>query len=489
MENLTKAFSSLNASSREESQLAKYFVVTRAIEKVANPSSKESVLVGLKGIGKTAAFRYFSEFGSSSDILISLAPSTYAIHLQKVSYSPEACSHQFEYEIAVELLSKFVSEKKNLGGKVSHALFREAEKHKDTFVGKLTKFGGRVTGVSILGCGLQLSDPKVSILTGLKGRKDELAAISTLCKVCDAGVTMKLVIDDPEEIFSAAESIDENLIGGLIIAGARLNELSNNLKIIILIKSHVFETISESVGDLDKYPGRDTRLWWSPQELQQAISRRVAHFCKLKKVPWYKTVFGNEFEEAELDKLFEYILPNIRNGPRDLILWFQLALDSAEKEGRKCITYDDFQAVFPDMSRKSLRTLGAIYKKKYDGLPKFIKSLFGGATDKEFTPAQLVKHIQNLMLNNLDYQRLMSLPWLGSTPSYDQPEILFRCGLLGYKWKNKKILPYMDSYELEKFQNAESYFLIPALVPSVQTVGHGAPTSPSAKKGSKKTSK
>ncbi len=460
---LGKAFASLDASPTKEPNLEKHFVWTRAITQIRERDRQDCILVGLKGIGKTAAFRSLTEFGQMPDVLVALSPENYALELRKSDLSAPSYSHEFEYEITLELLRK-LKEVKPAG--LPQRTLRDASQHLKIFAAAVAQLGGRIRSVSVLGSGLSISDPNVQTVSGLTAREDALKARTTLVNACEAGVRMLLVIDDPEVVFSSSGTVDSNLLGGLCLAVGTISSLSRNLKAILLMKSHVYSPVSAAVSDRDKFQNLVVRLWFSAEELKQVVAKRINFFCE--EPNWQARLFGPSISAPSLEKIWgETLLPNLRNGPRDLVYWLSLACSRASEAGREFINEQDLQVTLPRASRESLETLGATYAETYPQLKKVLAAIFKTSARSVFTLRSLSSHIDNLLASDRDYQALHTIPWVAEQTSFSMPELLFRCGTLAIRDGGRWVFPYSPEYHEGTFEDADKVRLAPALVPAV----------------------
>src|ERR1041384_5126928 len=86
--------------SAQKISLKSYFTKTTAIDNLARFDSQGVIAVGLKGIGKTAAFRYFTEFEEITDVVIGIDTEKYTLYLPQKDLNYEVCRKQFQHDIA-----------------------------------------------------------------------------------------------------------------------------------------------------------------------------------------------------------------------------------------------------------------------------------------------------------------------------------------------------------------------------------------------------
>jgi hypothetical protein len=301
--------------SADDTRLGGYHVVTPAVRDLAAFKSAQGLAVGLKGIGKTAAYRYLVEFDKKTpDVTVGIDSNNYSLYLVNKDLKYDACRKQFRHDIILEALRAFSDSSEGVQDKVPASLVKAAKKQVKSYAAMLGKLGANLQGlsVSILGCGFTLplaSQQPVAI--GLRTNKEIGSALDTLKDICSAGVRIRIVIDDPENVFSASNELDVPLVGGLCLAALELADLIPNLKVIVLLKTHVYYPVVSRVDDLRGYPDHMGRLSWDVDTLTSVVNDRLR---------WTQTKWSDVFEpdEAAGRRLVRDMCGKVRNGPRDL---------------------------------------------------------------------------------------------------------------------------------------------------------------------------
>jgi hypothetical protein len=455
---LRNAFSTFTAVKSNEPNLINYFVHTNSIKKIKE-SKNICIVSGLKGIGKTATFRELTEFDRNSDIIIDISPDMYSLNLPSVDLRSVIYSNEFEFELAIELLQKFIT-RSELHIRIDPKLVKEAKSHVKTFIDDLKSLGGRIKGISVLGCGFDLSDPKTKILTGLKGRNNEFAALETLKKIANAGITMRIVIDDPEEVFLSSTTVIPEILGGLWLACARLNLLSEKLHCYILMKTHIFDLTRTNTADLDKYPNSYINICWEAEDLKNLIQNRIIDFTKCTISEWENQLFG-KIHQREKEKIYNYLFSNLRNGPRELITWIYYAFEYLETTKEEHLNLESLKNTVSNLSSNSFNYFNSSNGEEFKEIGSLIKIIFENNSEKEFTKAEFTDRIRDLLFNNDDFQKLQKKhTWIQSTVSYSFAEIFFRVGALNIIDTNE-IYPFMCKYNLDSFNKAKKIKLTP----------------------------
>lgn len=457
---LKDAFNSYSATNQHEPNLKEYFVETESIKKIKN-SSTICVISGLKGIGKTATFRNLTEFDKATEIIVDISADKYALSLNGGDQRAITYSHEFEYEIAIEFLRKVI-ELKELHSRIKPAILKEARNCVSTFIDDLKDLGGRLNSISVLGCGLSLSDPKAKILTGLKGRENEVKAIETLKEICDRGVRMRLVIDDPEEVFFSGLNLDVQLLGGLWLAVANLNSLSKNFRAYLLLKTHIHDLIFNNTADLDKFPNSHTKICWTRESLEKLITQRLKYFHNIKKVE-IKNQFWNKNESQEdIEKCYEFIFSNLRNGPRELITWLYSALEYNEEKKKNYLDFEALQSTIGTLSKNSFQFFNASNSEEFQDIGSFVQIIFEGIENDPISKRDLTLRIREIQQGSKDFQNLERKNlWIQTTSSKKFTEIMFRIGAINILLAGKEIFPFMCEYTTDNLDKSEYVKLTP----------------------------
>jgi len=333
-----------------------------------------------------------------------------------------------------------------------------ARKEQKAYLDAVKQFIGRGVGVSALGFGLSLGKAETPVLVGLRSEKDVHSEYDTLSAICLAGVKVRIVVDDPEQVFSASRSLDEDLVGGFCLAAIRLSDAIPNLKIIGLLKTHVYQPVLRSVDDLTRYPEHMIRLRWTPDELLELLQRRIM----AEHQKW-----TDLFEKSEADSrgLIRSELKNItRNGPRDLLRTLDLAFQKS-RTGR--VGKSELGEARERAAQDSLDELTSAYNNLYPQLGDVIRAVFRDSASRSYTIRELREHVQTLMVNDHDMKALSKLKWLQSRSSQTLPELFFEIGIVALESGETLTLPYEGGYTLDQFRRAESIRLVPALVAAI----------------------
>jgi hypothetical protein len=440
-----------------DDHLSRYITRTTAIGALSDYTSRAVVAVGLKGVGKSSAFRLLTEFGKHpEEVIVGINPDKFSLHLTNKDLSYTTYRKQFEHDIVIEALRAIVDRKTVLETQFSgiSPLITKAQ-HELTSYGKaVKKFFERDLGISVLGFGLNVGKAQSPVLVGLLPQKEVTSAHNTLADICSSGVKVRIVVDDPEQVFSASRTLDVDLVGGFCLAAIRLSNTIANLKIIALLKPHIYQPVLRSVDDLTRYSDHMTRLIWTADELLSVIQNRLDATGQ----KWTDVFDGSESAGKKLVK--EELHSMTRNGPRDLLRTLDVAFQKSTtgKIGRTSLT-----AARERAAQDSLDELTSAYNALYVDFGDVVKAVFRSNAEKRFTVAELRDHIQGLMVNDHDMKALSKLKWMQSRSSQTLPELLFEVGTLALEHARKLTLPFEENYTLDGFRRADKICLAPAL--------------------------
>lgn len=442
--------------------LSSYFTQTKAIEELAAASSEHVVAVGLKGIGKSSAFRYLTEFSiPSEDVVIGINSDKFTLHLPNKDLHYSTCRKQFEHDIVQEALRGITTHKATLARPQLKHLVSKARNEVNAYLEAVREFAGRFNGISLLGVGFTLAKADAPVLVGLRQDRDVASALETLRSICASGVRVRIVVDDPEQVFSAGRVLDTHLIGGFCLAAIRLAQAIPNLKIIALLKTHIYQPVLRDVDDMRKYPDHMSRLQWTADELVQLVERRL----RATKTRWTDVFEGSE---AQGQALVSNDMAKVsRNGPRDLIHHIDLALRLA---GSGKLGPKELQRSRRDASVDSLGELESAYSSQYPSLGDVVRAIFRDSPQAAHDLRKMALHVQTLLIKDPDMKALSRLRWMQHQTSQTLPNLLFETGVLALECKGAWILPYEKAYTSDAFKGATTVRLVPALVDAVGNV-------------------
>lgn len=462
---LRSAFETLDA--RDDEHLGEYFYVTEAVGTLLKPL-EANIAVGLKGVGKTATFRYLTEYESSKGIVVGINEYTHSLHLPRRDLHYSTCRTQFEIDLVMDALRAVDEHRTSLKGVCDRTLLDQAHNQFNSYQQLLEKYLGWFGGGSVLGCGFTLKKQNTPVVVGLTRTNTAQGADRLLKSLCDAGVKIRIVVDDPENVFSASTELDAHLVGGFLLAAIKLSRLSKNLKVIALLKTHVYSPVVRLVEDLPKYPDQWTRLSWSPASLKSLVMERLRWSKKIARTKSESVSLRQLFEvqsESQAEATLEDMISVVRTGPRDLLYWLSKSLEVAAKNGRERIAGPDVKKSLTDASLRSFQELEAAHHSLYPNIGELIRTVF--KTRKSFSVPDFVKHLSDLRVRNSDMKNLSRMEWMQRQTASKLPFRLLEAGALGFDVQGQRILPYSSDYTAENLLQAEKVYLCPMLTAAI----------------------
>jgi hypothetical protein len=439
----------------QDDTLSEYVVQTNVVHQLARFDAPAHIAVGLKGIGKSSAFRYLTDFDPTADVVVAIAPKTHSSGIPDRRLNFAACMKQFEQDIVIEALRAVDTKSTELKAKgVDSGLLKKAAGQVRSYKEALSKAAGRLRGggVSILGCGFTVTRGDAPTLMGLATAKDLSDPKSVLADLCNRGLKIRIVVDDPELVFSDSQDLDPHLVGGFLLAGLAVSREVPNFKVIAFVKTHVYHPVRDAIEDFSKYPDHQSRLGWTVPELEQVVGRRL----KWANTSW-RALFSAKDEKGAFAQAAK-MAQEIRNGPRDLLRWLDLSL---QKSPHGAITSDHLTASKRQMSKDSLKEMESAHAATYPKVGAVVRAVFGSSTDKQFTRATLHQHIAKLLVGDERLKALSTLTWMQRQSSDTLADVFLEVGALGIRGRSNTILPYSPQYDQDAFEEASAVFLVP----------------------------
>jgi hypothetical protein len=448
--------------SADDAKLSGYYVVTPAVQGLAAFESNQGLAIGLKGIGKTAAYRYLAEFDTKTpDIIVGIDSNKYSLYLTNKDLKYDACRKQFRHDLVLEGLRAFSDSSKAVRERIAPSVAKAAAKQVKSYTAMLGKLKANLQGmnISILGSGFTLPLASQSpVAIGLRTNSEIESALETLKAICDAGIRIRIVIDDPENVFSATNELDVPLVGGLCLAALELAKLIPNLKVIVLLKTHVYYPVLSRVDDLRGYPDHIGRLSWNEERLTSVVQGRLR---------WTGTKWTDVFtgSESEARTMVQDMCRKVRNGPRDLLRWMDLTLQLA---GGGKVSKSTVEKARKKSSLDALAELEAAHAETYPKIGAVLRIVFRGNGDRNFALHELRKTVEGLWLKDPEMMALTKLPWMQRESAFTLPELFFRVGALALCNGKHPVLPYEDEYDVATFESCSHLSLVPALTESLK---------------------
>jgi hypothetical protein len=247
-----------------------------------------------------------------------------------------------------------------------------------------------------------------------------------------------ILIDDIDSVFTS-DSIESSLrfVEGLIYAASDLSvrAFRKSVWILLLLRSEIYEELTRKATELDKEVTYIWEIVWDAEALKKCLAERIRWAFKEKKgkASWkYWSLLFDVSSEKDVEKLQNYLLERIINGPRDLLLLVELSRKTACKHSANKMKLKHIQESEYDYGKIKLRQITSNFQRIYWEIDRVIDRLFRKG-QQFYTRAGLEKHINdNLLTDPVARDDFKELKWLRTCSSFLFIQILYRIGCIGY---------------------------------------------------------
>ena len=273
-----------NTEARSDSDFHLYDVKTAALAQLLDPKGRAYLAIGLKGVGKSAAFKVLSR-EAGTEIVHAFDAETYQIS-EEAKPRP---TRQYIREIRGELVFQAVRDlvhrarqNPTFASEIPDDLYQRAEILNDNLWEKIKDVVNEVGGISILGFGItrRAAGKRSKGSLGEQISSEDYGEAVDILRRLGNSVHFRTVIDDPESLFTVNDKINANMVAAVCIAANELTKKLPNLRIIILLKPNVFDTLLR-IDEFVSIPiDVRVRLSWTKAELKAVVRKRAesAHF-------------------------------------------------------------------------------------------------------------------------------------------------------------------------------------------------------------------
>ncbi len=421
------------ADGREDHDVLQYKINTSSIARCRAPGVPPAILLGLKGIGKSTAFKILTSEEKKDFLVGGFAPGAERFrslpHVQ-----PELFRERFYVLFLITILAIFdenvdVSKKKTKEESALSVLRAKLL----PIASSIKTNAGRLKGLNIAGFGatFDLGSDEHSGLDGF----DRANAEKKITSFKDKKLFVRIFIDDPEQALPVGDQGNDALIGLLLAANEINVNLSGVAGITVLLKTHVFQKIADNEELSNIFQTQRDFLCWTDTELLKAIEQRLS---------FAKCAFEDVFADSR-ETLTKSVITSLRNGPRDLFVWIALA---GERAGAGKISIKNFGETKRAAGEFSIRQITSAYSGVLRSVPQILKLIF--RDDKEMRMDALVAHVVSLRTNNEQFIELTRNSPLDY--SIDYVRFLLDAGTMRVEYQGRVIGPYEREY-FEKLEH------------------------------------
>jgi hypothetical protein len=479
-------------SAERDDNLSAYFYDNGVLASaIASPTG--FLLLGRKGAGKPALFKYFEEnradFLQPDDILLPQSFEDYNWNIHAVlADETKAASMIYKqswkfviYAEAVKALAVYYSSKGDTPKKIRNAA-RMLEKLFDTPAPSIYQLIGRkmldLSKVKLPSAGLDLEDGDFDGISADAGEVsfESIKANPTLKQKLTENVdnitalleSALLNTNDSPRVFVCFDRVDEawddvsydssrRVIGGLVAAADSINaQFKGRIRPLVFLREDIFETLS--INDSNKLrEDCGALLHWNKHSLSAVILRRINFYGKQTEQPQVNDI-DSLFDKSEMRQRarpFHYLLRRTMMRPRDLIALLSRTVDAMREKSEdpfseENISFDKLEcdsiyAAEPGYSewlRQELLDEWSVQQPSTGRLLQAIQS--NGSTN--VTKEQFTAHLRTLVEGVSDNEVVGFLKFL-----FDNSIIGFKIGA-STEWKFKCFYPSQGFVESTEYR-------------------------------------
>ncbi|MGD1854840.1 MAG: P-loop ATPase, Sll1717 family [Leptolyngbyaceae cyanobacterium] len=357
--------------------LAEYFYPNATYQKFL--SGRKTILVGNRGAGKSAIFKYIAATETrKGHLVLELSPEEYAYELLADHLASEedgfwrkqsAYSVAWQYLLYTLIFKNIAQTKrglligatKNIYSYVASKKLAQQTSSIITLVDYLKRIEQVKTGVE------GLRSQRLQALYSLDEIKTLIPSLQNVLK----STKIKILIDELDKGCDNSEDA-KFFIAGLFQATQKLNLISPNLRVFISIRQELFDNIPQIYEDAQKIREDVEVIRWGKNELLELIGRRIVHSFpqanRLNASKLWQSVFVAQMQSTGTETL-DYIIERTQLRPRELLQFCKLCAERIEYSlAERRIDEAAIAAAEESYSEQKTRDLASEYRFQYPHL-------------------------------------------------------------------------------------------------------------------------
>lgn len=367
-ENIRKIFGAYDGEGENITRLSQYYLKTDVYESV-KANLPVRILVGSKGVGKSALFRMALKEGVEQDRLCILIKPDDIAEIGEKNESLMISIRKWKHGLTVIIVRKILEE---LG------LYED-----ESIVINPIKFGGKI---------LRLLEDSITKLEKSGQEANEKRA--NIKKVCTE-LPIEVYLDDLDRGW-------QNRKEGLIMISALINSirdmstLNEGLIFKLALRTDVYNAVRTEDESSDKFEGLVINYRYKLHAIYVLLIKRILTFkneqfdeTELLRLPQKETahylngVFDEKFHGKgvwENKPMHNVLFSLIRNRPRDLVKLCTMAATEAYRNNSDLICSKHIESILPEYSKSIINDTIAEYKSE---LPTIDRLIYGMKPNKQ----------------------------------------------------------------------------------------------------------
>ena len=453
--------------------LADYFYHNSTYHKFSN--SDKTILVGNRGAGKSAVFKYMAAAEArKGHLVIELSPEEYSYELLSQYLRSEkdgSWGKQSAYSVAWQYLlynlifKKIVEKKRGLllgfQKNIYTYVINNLQSQDLNSIGILFEYLKRLEQVKLASYESFYKSRELQALYSLEEIKDLLPSLKTILKK----TRLKIFVDELDKGWDNSEDA-KYFLAGLFQAAQKLNRIHANLRVYISIRQELFDNIPQIYEDAQKIREDVEVIRWGKAELLELIGLRIAHcFPEVRQhsgLRRWNSIFASQILSHESDSV-DYIIDRTQLRPRELLQFCKLCLEYY-CEGKR-IDESTVFAAEEVYSEQKTKDLASEYRFKYPYLLDVFE-VFRGRKN-HFEKEELEYLLLAIVCGELHVDRATS--WVLEMDYLELKKLLWHIGFLKAQvpqQRSKSVTSgtYLGHYELPtiNLENVTHFCIHPA---------------------------
>lgn len=412
----------------DDNNLKLYFVPFGDFSSIHN--KQKFVMVGVKGTGKSAVKKHIYEYRTENGRHVIEINDTYGIPISELNSSTPADIKNKMKGYITGLVISYLLQSPHIS---------KPDKEKLGKLSEQSSFFERLKDSVKINAYVEFA---ISDLFPDKNRSGLLRVIDpsvaeTVTEVLN-GDDLWILIDDIHTVFTSDDrELTIKFVEGLIYAASDIsNKLYNrSVHIVLFLRSEIYDELILKAVELDKELRYIWRVSWGSTELIQFLAERIKWAYKidkdLKNWKLWTYLFVPK-TKRDIEELQKYLLDRVINGPRDLLLLIDGAINLAVSDGANKIDLSHIQESEFSYGDEKLNQINRNFQFVYSDIKTVLDYLFR-QENQIYTRSALEVLINDKLLTDKDAREdFQDVRWLRTCTAFSFIKILFQLGFLGY---------------------------------------------------------